>query len=1253
MTDGSMPHETLGMRSAGSEYSPAHMLVDKARDGGILISFNKGLDYVSSDPRAAPGTAIGTEITFLSPGQAGNESQMADVGNHPFKSSVPVRNFDPPHSLFEGTFLPPAPEENGLYHGHLDGEPQCYIKVEEQEEMPYSSARLQDEQYIRSNHYSGYPVEEQGGIHAHHLRHGNKVQEQTQQNHHVRHKKRMDPEKSALIEERIKRERPNRTLFIRNLGYNADLEDVRALYAPFGEIKSLYSLIENRGLAFITYFDIRAAEYAKRETHGMELDGRELDVHYSLPRDGQYSKDCTKDNNNGTIFAFLKCPRSTILTDQDVEDFFSVYGEIKLIKKNPHTPGPCRFVEFFDSRACVRAVSEGKDQRLLGGVLDCKFAWDQPRGYPPVYSKSGGHAARDEKRHMSRSDHHARMPSPPRSHRLYNPDENAYEASLRRRKSSDINREQTASRRESYGSSSRLDRSESRDRGSYHSRSYQERSVNDRQEDRQESSYDERSKRESSYDVPAKRESSYDIRIKRESSHSFRLRPSDRDLEKTNSKEWGRDTFRSRSRSRSRGHSENHGWTFESSSATYDRDHIGSSSNEQLQSAARIFDEQRQPTSAPSFGSRPLGSLSFRVAANSPKGVTSPTDITLASATLKERMEQAQKAQMLMNTVLQMSKNTGPGQTVAAVKLEDRSTVEPQRPPTPAVHPAVSSRGEYGNHNTDPLVKSRQTSGVPLPMPNFITSPVAYNQLEQSHSPRQKLYDECSTSKSHTGLTTSPPSGPFVKAPITPSAPSHTSSTEAQVHQLLQLLTQVQQQSRASTNGSSALAQNANGPDLMSLMPHLSQLSTLVQQSLRGPNEQQQPHLPHSSQLPFQQTGGQLTSKPPPMFQQDIRPVELNLTRGAGTGSIATPPPPPGPRPSMPTQSCSNVASARNPSMAFRPIRTPLLPQTDTVLSALPMSDIQRSYIQRKNNGDILSFDPTASSSQIEIERKPQPGVAVPQISRISRPMGSQGLFAGSHSRESQGASDRSKDYRKLDENFENQYRNRTYPKVETRPRSDSKKRRLEDDGDGEYSRRKRNYRERSAIQEDHDYDRGGENGWHRSKNFVKSNSCEEISYAQPKTKGQEPSFTKTTYDTNYGNRENHYNHLRHGNVDQVEEQGRVFQREGAMPGARGRGRGRGSHRGEFGNGGRGGRGRGRGRGVFHPDNGQSLRYENFDDQNHVGAKGSMSRVVSGGSIDIQQAGQYHDQIQRHGQNENYGPAGRIVSVREERIQRR
>lgn len=105
------------------------------------------------------------------------------------------------------------------------------------------------------------------------------------------------------------------------------------------------------------------------------------------------------------MFVYLKCSRSTTLTDQDVEDFFSVFGEIKLVKKNPHTPsgpyvyslGPhnaktpqshlivvtkfrLRFVEFFDSRACARAVSEGKGQRLLGGVLDCKFAWDQPRG---------------------------------------------------------------------------------------------------------------------------------------------------------------------------------------------------------------------------------------------------------------------------------------------------------------------------------------------------------------------------------------------------------------------------------------------------------------------------------------------------------------------------------------------------------------------------------------------------------------------------------------------------------------------------------------------------------------------------------------------------------------------------------------------------------------------------------------------------------------------------------------------------------
>jgi len=155
---------------------------------------------------------------------------------------------------------------------------------------------------------------------------------------------------------------------------------------------------------------------------------------------------------------------------------------------------------------------------------------------------------------------------------------------MRRRRSSDINRERTESRRESYGSSYRLDRSESRDRSSHHNRDYQERHANDSCA-RQETDYDRRFKRESSHDIPIKRENSHDSRIKRESSHSAYSRPSDRDMDRGNAKEWGRNTYRSRSR----GRSEIRDRAFDSNHTTYDGNHL-SSSNGQLQSGMLILE---------------------------------------------------------------------------------------------------------------------------------------------------------------------------------------------------------------------------------------------------------------------------------------------------------------------------------------------------------------------------------------------------------------------------------------------------------------------------------------------------------------------------------------------------------------------------------------------------------------------------------------------------------------------------------------
>ena len=78
------------------------------------------------------------------------------------------------------------------------------------------------------------------------------------------------PVHDSLIEERLQRERPCRTLFIRNIKvgathseilsqltpisqYETDSREFRRKFEEFGEIKTFFDLISHRGMVFCTY----------------------------------------------------------------------------------------------------------------------------------------------------------------------------------------------------------------------------------------------------------------------------------------------------------------------------------------------------------------------------------------------------------------------------------------------------------------------------------------------------------------------------------------------------------------------------------------------------------------------------------------------------------------------------------------------------------------------------------------------------------------------------------------------------------------------------------------------------------------------------------------------------------------------------------------------------------------------------------------------------------------------------------------
>ncbi|KAF9490755.1 RNA-binding domain-containing protein [Pleurotus eryngii] len=201
-------------------------------------------------------------------------------------------------------------------------------------------------------------------------------------------KEREDKVHDSIIEERIQRERPCRTLFIRNIKYETNSDDVRRQFEEHGEIKTFFDLISTRGMVFVTYFDLRAAERARERLQGSEISGRPIDVHYSLPRDDAKGDKEKNQQFQGMLQVTLRSsPSGQPIDDNEVRRKFQQFGDVKSV-----TPvgdlTDSRYVEFYDTRACEEAFDRLRHQGLQDGVMDIVFAWDASND---AVGPSGGH----------------------------------------------------------------------------------------------------------------------------------------------------------------------------------------------------------------------------------------------------------------------------------------------------------------------------------------------------------------------------------------------------------------------------------------------------------------------------------------------------------------------------------------------------------------------------------------------------------------------------------------------------------------------------------------------------------------------------------------------------------------------------------------------------------------------------------------------------------------------------------------------
>ncbi|KAL8121472.1 protein MEI2-like 4 isoform X2 [Apium graveolens] len=158
-------------------------------------------------------------------------------------------------------------------------------------------------------------------------------------------------------------EHPSRTLFVRNINSNIEDIELQAIFAQYGDIRTLYTACKHRGFVMISYYDLRAAQNAMKALQNKLLKHRKLDIHFSIPKDNPSEKDC----NQGTLEV---SKLDFAVTNDEFRQLFGVYGDIKEIRDVPYRSHH-KLIEFYDFRSAEAAL-RALNRSQLAGKLDLR-----------------------------------------------------------------------------------------------------------------------------------------------------------------------------------------------------------------------------------------------------------------------------------------------------------------------------------------------------------------------------------------------------------------------------------------------------------------------------------------------------------------------------------------------------------------------------------------------------------------------------------------------------------------------------------------------------------------------------------------------------------------------------------------------------------------------------------------------------------------------------------------------------------------
>jgi len=185
----------------------------------------------------------------------------------------------------------------------------------------------------------------------------------------------LDPQRD--ISEKQMREKPSRTLFVRNISYDTKEEDLKQLFEKFGPVRKIFNLIRKRGMAFVTFYDMRHADKAKRELQNHILGDRPIDIHYSLPKedDGRHFPDEDDDQYTGTLFVSVRGTNETF-TNADLRKHFEQWGDVREVRDCRNSSHQ-KFVEFWDVRDAQKVLAQHQGSKFRNGTLELRMAYQQ------------------------------------------------------------------------------------------------------------------------------------------------------------------------------------------------------------------------------------------------------------------------------------------------------------------------------------------------------------------------------------------------------------------------------------------------------------------------------------------------------------------------------------------------------------------------------------------------------------------------------------------------------------------------------------------------------------------------------------------------------------------------------------------------------------------------------------------------------------------------------------------------------------